>query len=88
MFNIDFHVKEHDNIKDTYDLIIVNISIEYLLVNIYKIYEKLNPNSLLLISGFLFTRILSLNLLLIEEKFSIMSIIHKNDWISMVLKKK
>ena len=88
MSNIDFQVKELDNIKDTYDLIIVNISIEYLLVNIYKIYEKLNPNSFLLISGFLFTRISSLNLLLIEEKFSIMSIIHKNDWISMVIKKK
>ena len=86
--NIDFQLKQLDNIKNTYDLIIANISIEYLLVNIYKIYEKLNPNSLLLISGFLFTRISSLNLLLVGEKFSIMSIIHKNDWISMVIKKK
>ena len=86
--NIDFQLNELNNTKNTYDLIIANISIEYLLLNIYKMYEKLNPNSFLLISGFLFTRISSLNLLLIEEKFSIMSIIHKNDWISMVIKKK
>jgi ribosomal protein L11 methyltransferase len=86
--NIDFRLEELDSINHTFDLIIANISIEYLLLNIHKMSERLNPNSFLLISGFLFMRISSMNFLLIKEKFSIMSIIHKNDWISMVIKKK
>jgi|TARA_B110000263_G_scaffold41632_1_gene33502 ribosomal protein L11 methyltransferase len=85
--NIRFELNEFESIEGCFDLIIANISIEYLLNKFYEISQRLNNNSLFLVSGFLFDSIKNLNVLLIETKFCIISMIHDNNWITMVLKK-
>ena len=85
--NIRFELNEFESIEGCFDLIIANISIEYLLNKFYEISQRLNNNSLFLVSGFLFDSIKNLNFLLIETKFCIISMIHDNNWITMVLKK-
>ena len=61
---------------------------DYLLSKLVLIEEKLNKSGVLIISGFLFIDIKDLNFLLKDAKFVIINIIHLNDWVSMVLKKK
>jgi len=85
--NIRFELNEFESIEGCFDLIIANISIEYLLNKFYEISQRLNNDSLFLVSGFLFDSIKNLNVLLIETKFCIISMIHDNNWITMVLKK-
>ena len=84
---IRFELNEFESIEGSFDLIIANISIEYLLDKFYEISQRLNNNSLFLVSGFLFGSIKNLNVLLIQTKFCIIYMIHDNNWITMVLKK-
>ena len=86
--NVDFKLKNLDEVDGNFDLIIINISLDYLLSKLVLVEEKLNKSGVLIISGFLFIDIKDLNLLLKDAKFVIINIIHLNDWVSMVLKKK
>ena len=84
----DFKLKNLEEADGNFDLIIINISLDYLLSKLVLIEEKLNKSGVLIISGFLFIDIKDLNFLLKDAKFVIINIIHLNDWVSMVLKKK
>jgi ribosomal protein L11 methyltransferase len=86
--NVDFKLKNLEEADGNFDLIIINISLDYLLSKLVLIEEKLNKSGVLIISGFLFIDIKDLNFLLKDAKFVIINIIHLNDWVSMVLKKK
>ena len=86
--NVDFKLKNLEETDGNFDLIIINISLDYLLSKLVLIEEKLNKSGVLIISGFLFIDIKDLNFLLKDAKFVIINIIHLNDWVSMVLKKK
>jgi ribosomal protein L11 methyltransferase len=86
--NVDFKLKNLEEDDGNFDLIIINISLDYLLSKLVLIEEKLNKSGVLIISGFLFIDIKDLNFLLKDAKFVIINIIHLNDWVSMVLKKK
>ena len=86
--NVEFKLKNLEEVDGNFDLIIINISLDYLLSNLVLVEEKLNKSGVLIISGFLFIDIKDLNLLLKDAKFVIINIIHLNDWVSMVLKKK
>mgnify|MGYP001345129327 FL=1 len=86
--NVEFKLKNLEEVDGNFDLIIINISLDYLLSNLVLVEEKLNKSGVLIISGFLFMDIKDLNLLLKDAKFVIINIIHLNDWVSMVLKKK
>ena len=86
--NVEFKLKNLDEVNGNFDLIIINISLDYLLSNLVLVEEKLNKSGVLIISGFLFIDIKDLNFLLKDAKFVIINIIHLNDWVSMVLKKK
>ena len=86
--NVEFKLKNLDEVNGNFDLIIINISLDYLLSKLVLIEEKLNKSGVLIISGFLFIDIKDLNFLLKDAKFVIINIIHLNDWVSMVLKKK
>ena len=86
--NVDFKLKNFEEADGNFDLIIINISLDYLLSKLVLIEEKLNKSGVLIISGFLFIDIKDLNFLLKDAKFVIINIIHLNDWVSMVLKKK
>ena len=86
--NVDFKLKNLEDADGNFDLIIINISLDYLLSKLVLIEEKLNKSGVLIISGFLFIDIKDLNFLLKDAKFVIINIIHLNDWVSMVLKKK
>ena len=86
--NVDFKLKILEEADGNFDLIIINISLDYLLSKLVLIEEKLNKSGVLIISGFLFIDIKDLNFLLKDAKFVIINIIHLNDWVSMVLKKK
>ena len=86
--NVEFKLKNLEEVDGNFDLIMINISLDYLLSNLVLVEEKLNKSGVLIISGFLFIDIKDLNLLLKDAKFVIINIIHLNDWVSMVLKKK
>ena len=86
--NVEFKLKNLEEVDGNFDLIIINISLDYLLSKLVLIEEKLNKSGVLIISGFLFIDIKDLNFLLKDAKFVIINIIHLNDWVSMVLKKK
>ena len=86
--NVDFKLKNLEEADGNFDLIIINISLDYLLSKLVLIEEKLNKSGVLIISGFLFIDIKDLNFLLKDAKFVIINIIHLNDWVSIVLKKK
>ena len=86
--NVDFKLKNLEEADGNFDLIIINNSLDYLLSKLVLIEEKLNKSGVLIISGFLFIDIKDLNFLLKDAKFVIINIIHLNDWVSMVLKKK
>ena len=85
---VEFALKTLNEVDQKFDLIIVNISLEYLLSNFGNISELLNMGGAIIVSGFFFDDIKNINLLLKDRKFVIINIVHINDWTSMVIKRK
>ena len=84
--SIEFMLSELDEVRGKFDLIIINISYEY----IYSKFEILSSrfnDSVFILSGFLSDSFPNLNRLFIVKKFSIIYMIYHDNWITVALKR-
>lgn len=84
---INFYLTELDSLKGRFDLVVANISIDYISKKIDEIQKRIHKKSVVIFSGFLFKDLSNLILLLNNKKFSIIYIIHKNDWITIAVRR-
>ena len=85
--NVEFKLTEVELLDREFDLIIMNISSKYILSKFKIIKSLLKSNSIFIISGFLSSSFHDINRLFIKEKFSIIYMIHDNNWISVMVKR-
>lgn len=85
--NVEFKLTEVELLDREFDLIIINISSEYILSKFKIIKSFCKSKSIFIVSGFLSSSFCDINRLFIKEKFSIIYMIHDNNWISVMVKR-